>query len=82
MFVHADLLHLLANSLGLWMLGSAVEHRLGGEKFLLYYFYCGVGAAFFALLLSKFTRSRPCGRIGGGARAGRGTGDPLARMPR
>lgn len=53
MFVHADLLHLLANSLGLWMLGSAVEQRLGGDKFLLYYFFCGVGAAIFALLLSR-----------------------------
>ena len=59
MFVHADLLHLLANSLGLWMLGSAVEQRLGGEKFLLYYLYCGVGAAFFALLLSKFALVQP-----------------------
>lgn len=55
MFVHADLLHLLANSLGLWMLGSAVEQRLGGDKFLLYYFFCGVGAAIFALLLSRVT---------------------------
>jgi membrane associated rhomboid family serine protease len=59
LFVHADLLHLLANSLGLWMLGSAVEQRLGGEKFLLYYLYCGVGAAFFALLLSKFALVQP-----------------------
>ena len=59
MFVHADLLHLLANSLGLWMLGSAVEQRLGGEKFLLYYLYCGVGAAFFALLLSRFALVAP-----------------------
>jgi membrane associated rhomboid family serine protease len=59
MFVHADLLHLLANSLGLWMLGSAVEQRLGGEKFLLYYLYCGVGAALFALLLSKFAIVAP-----------------------
>ena len=59
MFVHADLLHLLANSLGLWMLGSAVEQRLGGEKFLLYYIYCGVGAAFFALLLSRFAVVAP-----------------------
>ena len=59
MFVHADLLHLLANSLGLWMLGSAVEQRLGGEKFLLYYLYCGVGAAFFALLLSRFALVQP-----------------------
>jgi membrane associated rhomboid family serine protease len=59
MFVHAGLLHLLANSLGLWMLGSAVEQRLGGEKFLLYYIYCGVGAAFFALLLSRFAPVAP-----------------------
>jgi membrane associated rhomboid family serine protease len=59
MFVHAGLLHLLANSLGLWMLGSAVEQRLGGEKFLLYYIYCGVGAAFFALLLSRFAAVAP-----------------------
>jgi membrane associated rhomboid family serine protease len=59
MFVHAGLLHLLANSLGLWMLGSAVEQRLGGEKFLLYYIYCGVGAAFFALLLSRFASVAP-----------------------
>ena len=59
MFVHADLLHLLANSLGLWMLGSAVEQRLGGEKFLFFYLYCGVGAAIFALLLSKFALVQP-----------------------
>jgi membrane associated rhomboid family serine protease len=59
MFVHADLLHLLANSLGLWMLGSAVEQRLGGEKFLLYYLYCGVGAAAFALILSRFAVVAP-----------------------
>jgi membrane associated rhomboid family serine protease len=59
MFVHADLLHLLANSVGLWFLGSAVEQRLGGDKFLLYYIYCGVGAAFFALLLSRFAVVHP-----------------------
>ncbi len=59
MFVHADLLHLLMNSLFLWFLGSAVEQRLGSDKFLLYYIYCGVGAAFFALLLSKFAVVHP-----------------------
>ena len=73
MFVHAGLLHLLANSLGLWMLGSAVEQRLGGEKFLLYYLYCGVGAAFFALLLSKFAVVRPSS-----ARRGRCSGLAVA----
>lgn len=55
MFVHGDLLHLLLNSLGIWMLGSAVEQRMGGDKFLFYYLYCGVGAAIFAALLARFT---------------------------
>ena len=80
MFVHADLLHLLANSLGLWMLGSAVEQRLGGEKFLLYYLYCGVGAAIFALVLSRVAVVAPfVGRVGCRAGSRGGAGRALAR---
>jgi len=52
MFVHAGLLHLLANMLMLFVFGPAVEHRLGGRAFLLFYLYCGIGAAVFSLLLS------------------------------
>ena len=48
MFVHAGLLHLLGNMLMLFVFGPAVEHRLGGRAFILYYLYCGIGAAVFA----------------------------------
>ena len=45
MFVHAGLLHLLGNMLMLFVFGPPVEQRLGGRAFLLYYLYCGIGAA-------------------------------------
>ncbi|HEX7336808.1 MAG TPA: rhomboid family intramembrane serine protease [Gemmatimonadales bacterium] len=52
MFVHAGLLHLLANMLMLYVFGTAVETRMGSRHFILYYLYCGVGAAVFSLLLA------------------------------
>ena len=51
MFVHGGLLHLAANSLALFVFGPAVERRLGSTTFILYYLYCGIGAAVFSLLL-------------------------------
>ncbi len=52
MFVHGGLLHLLANMLMLFVFGTAVESRLGSRHFILYYLFCGVGAAVFSLLLA------------------------------
>ena len=52
MFVHGGLLHLLANMLMLYVFGTAVESRMGSRHFILYYLYCGVGAAVFSLLLA------------------------------
>ena len=52
MFVHGGLLHLLANMLMLYVFGTAVESRMGSRQFLLYYLFCGVGAAVFSLLLA------------------------------
>ena len=52
MFVHAGLLHLLANMLMLYVFGTAVESRMGSRNFILYYLFCGVGAAVFSLLLA------------------------------
>jgi len=54
MFVHAGPLHLVANLLGLFVFGPSVERRMGGRAFILYYLYCGVGAAALALGLSSF----------------------------
>jgi len=52
MFVHAGLLHLLANMLMLFVFGTAVESRMGSRNFLTYYLFCGIGAAVFSLLLA------------------------------
>jgi membrane associated rhomboid family serine protease len=52
MFVHGGLLHLLANMLMLFVFGTGVESRLGSRHFILYYLFCGVGAAVFSLLLA------------------------------
>jgi membrane associated rhomboid family serine protease len=59
MFVHAGLLHLLGNMLMLFVFGTAVESRMGSRNFLLYYLFCGVGAAIFALGLSSFMAVSP-----------------------
>jgi len=52
MFVHAGLLHLVGNMLMLYVFGTAVENRMGSRNFILYYLFCGVGAAVFSLLLA------------------------------
>jgi membrane associated rhomboid family serine protease len=52
MFVHGGLFHLFGNVLMLFVFGSAVESRMGSRNFILYYLYCGIGAAIFALGLS------------------------------
>ncbi len=54
LFVHAGLLHLLANMLMLYVFGTAVESRMGSRNFILYYLFCGTGAAVFSLLLAGF----------------------------
>ena len=55
MFVHASLLHLATNMLALYVFGTQVENRMGPRAFILYYLYCGVGAAVFALTLNLLT---------------------------
>lgn len=51
MFLHGGLLHLLGNSLGLFVFGPIVERQLGSARFIFYYLYCGIGAAVFSLAL-------------------------------
>jgi membrane associated rhomboid family serine protease len=52
LFVHDGLIHLLFNTLGMVLLGSAVESRMGSRNFILYYLYCGIGGALFTLAVS------------------------------
>ncbi len=59
MFVHGGLLHLAGNMLMLFVFGAPVEHRMGSRAFILYYLYCGVGAAVLGLALSSFMPIAP-----------------------
>jgi membrane associated rhomboid family serine protease len=46
MFMHGGLFHLGGNMLYLWIFGNNIEDKLGHTKFLLFYLFCGVVAAF------------------------------------
>jgi rhomboid family protein len=54
MFVHGNFLHLAFNLLALFVFGSAVEERMGGGPFVVYYALCGLGGAAFSFLLTQF----------------------------
>ncbi len=45
MFMHGGLMHLVFNMYALWAFGSPLEQRWGRNKFLFFYFSCGLGAA-------------------------------------
>jgi membrane associated rhomboid family serine protease len=49
MFMHGGFFHLLFNMFALWMFGSMVERVWGPKRFLIFYFICGLGAAFFQM---------------------------------
>lgn len=44
MFIHAGLMHIFGNMLGLYVFGPLLEYFLGAKKFLILYFVCGIGA--------------------------------------
>ena len=45
MFFHAGIGHILWNMLALWMFGAPLERLWGTQKFLRFYFICGICAA-------------------------------------
>jgi len=51
-FVHAGILHILFNMLGLWMFGAQLESDWGHRRFLEFYFFCVVGAALTTIAIS------------------------------
>jgi membrane associated rhomboid family serine protease len=60
-FLHANIMHILFNMLGLWMFGSDLEQIWGTRQFVKFFFICGIGAAVLMVLLSMLS--------GGGANA-------------
>lgn len=64
MFVHAGLLHLLINLGMLYLFGCQLEARLSQDgrhpqRFLVFYLYCGIGAALFVMLYSAIQPVSP-----------------------
>ena len=55
MFLHGGLEHLFFNMFALWMFGRTLEYELGQQRFLTYYFVCGVGAALIQMATVWFT---------------------------
>lgn len=50
MFLHGGFGHLFFNMFALWIFGAELENYWGTKQFTIYYFVCGVGAAFINLL--------------------------------
>ncbi len=44
MFMHGNLTHIFFNMFALWMFGRIMEQVWGGQRFLIYYLVCGIGA--------------------------------------
>ncbi len=46
MFLHGSILHVAGNMLYLWIFGNNIEDAMGRIRFILFYFLCGVIAAY------------------------------------
>ena len=46
MFMHGGVFHLGGNMLYLWIFGNNIEDRLGHVRFIVFYLFCGVVAAY------------------------------------
>ena len=44
MFMHGNFAHIFFNMFALWMFGRIMEQVWGGQRFLMYYMICGIGA--------------------------------------
>lgn len=54
MFMHGNFTHLFFNMFALWMFGSVLENFWGSKKFLIFYFFTGIGAAVLYTLVAKY----------------------------
>jgi len=52
MFLHGGWLHLLGNSLYMWIFADNVEDKLGHSNFLMFYLFCGVFANLFHFIMN------------------------------
>lgn len=65
MFLHGDLVHVGINSLWLLVFGPIVTRRLGPVRFLLFFLFCGIGAALVHLAIYWGSAMAVVGASGG-----------------
>ena len=72
MFMHGSFAHLFFNMFALWMFGNTLENIWGSNRFMLFYFVCGIGAGLvqelvqyiqYATTLQAYTSVNMGGRI-------------------
>src|SRR5579883_2301555 len=63
MFLHGGLAHIFFNMFALWMFGVELGNVWGSRRFAVYYFICGLGAAFSQLFIAPLF-STPAPTIG------------------
>jgi rhomboid protease GluP len=51
-FLHANFMHLLSNTIGFFTFGSIMEKIMGHTKFLILYIFTGMSGILFSSLLS------------------------------
>ena len=64
MFLHSGIFHILFNMLGLYFLGKDLEEVWGTDRFLQFYFFCGVGAGLCVVALKYLFRTPDIPTIG------------------
>ncbi len=69
MFLHGSLMHLAFNMLGLWFFGQVLERVWSGQRLLIFYLLCGIGAAIISQLIDQFVLQQISGRMVGASGA-------------
>ena len=64
MFMHGGLMHIIGNMWFIYIFGDNVESILGHVRFLLFYLFCGIGAAFAQFLIQPDSTTPMVGASG------------------
>jgi membrane associated rhomboid family serine protease len=53
LFVHSGWTHIFFNMLALYLFGIQLERRMGSTEFLIFYFFCGIGAGLATVFINS-----------------------------
>jgi membrane associated rhomboid family serine protease len=64
MFMHGGILHIAGNMLYFWIFGDNIEDRLGHLRFVFFYLFCGIIAAYSNAIMSSHSQIPMIGASG------------------